>query len=165
MKTSNKIKAGLTTVATYVAREFRTIATSYSILLVMIGGIFIYGLLYNYMYAPNLIRNAPVAVVDRSGTPLSREYARLLNASPQVEIYSYAPDMPGAKIMMETNRDVGIIFIPEDFEGRVGRGEQAVFLAYGNTSAFLNFASVEEAAAGAMEELDARQAEMKYTMH
>ena len=49
MKTSNKIKAGLTTVATYVAREFRTIATSYSILLVMIGGIFIYGLLYNDM--------------------------------------------------------------------------------------------------------------------
>ncbi len=33
----------------------------------------------------------------------------------------------GAKIMMETNRVVGIIFIPEDFEGRVGRGEQAVF--------------------------------------
>ena len=160
MKTSNKIKAGLTTVATYVAREFRTIATSYSILLVMIGGIFIYGLLYNYMYAPNLIRNAPVAVVDRSGTPLSREYARLLNASPQVEIYSYAPDMPGAKIMMETNRVVGIIFIPEDFEGRVGRGEQAVFLAYGNTSAFLNFASVEEAAAGAMEELDAEKARL-----
>ena len=156
MKTSNKIKGGLTTVATYVAREFRTIATSYSILLVMIGGIFIYGLLYNYMYAPNLIRDAPVAVVDRSGTPLSREYARLLNASPQVEIYSYAPDMPSAKIMMETNRVVGIIFIPEDFESRVGRGEQAVFLAYGNTSAFLNFASVEEAAAGAMEELDSR---------
>lgn len=156
MKTSNKIKAGLTTVATYVTREFKTIATSYSILLVMIGGIFIYGLLYNYMYAPNLIRDAPVAVVDRSGTPLSREYARLLNASPQVEIYSYAPDMPSAKIMMETNRVVGIIFIPEDFESRVGRGEQAVFLAYGNTSAFLNFASVEEAAAGAMEELDSR---------
>ena len=58
MKTSNKIKAGLTTVATYVTREFKTIATSYSILLVMIGGIFIYGLLYNYMYAPNLIRDA-----------------------------------------------------------------------------------------------------------
>ena len=156
MKTSNKIKGGLTVIATYVTREFKTIATSYSILLVMIGGIFIYGLLYNYMYAPNLIRDAPVAVVDRSGTPLSREYARLLNASPQVEIYSYAPDMPSAKIMMETNRVVGIIFIPEDFESRVGRGEQAVFLAYGNTSAFLNFASVEEATAGAMEELDSR---------
>ena len=47
MKTSNKIKGGLTVIATYVTREFKTIATSYSILLVMIGGIFIYGLLYN----------------------------------------------------------------------------------------------------------------------
>ncbi len=38
MKTSNKIKGGLTVIATYVTREFKTIATSYSILLVMIGG-------------------------------------------------------------------------------------------------------------------------------
>ena len=32
--------------------EFKTIAGSYAILLVLMGGIFVYGLLYNYMYAP-----------------------------------------------------------------------------------------------------------------
>ncbi len=42
------------------------------------GGIFLYGLLYNYMYAPNLVRKAPVAVVDLSHSALSREYIRLL---------------------------------------------------------------------------------------
>ena len=31
--------------------EFKTIAGSYAILLVLMGGIFVYGLLYNYMYA------------------------------------------------------------------------------------------------------------------
>ena len=51
---------------------------------------------------------------------------------------------------------MGIVFIPEDFESRVGRGEQSVFLAFGNTSAFLDFAALEEAAAGAMRELDGR---------
>ena len=60
MKTSNKIKGGLTVIATYVTREFKTIATSYSILLVMIGGIFIYGLLYNYMSAT---RRSPSSTV------------------------------------------------------------------------------------------------------
>ena len=30
--------------------EFKTIAGSYAILLVLMGGIFVYGLLYNYMY-------------------------------------------------------------------------------------------------------------------
>ena len=44
--------------------EFRVICTRYSILLVLSGGIFVYGLLYNYMYAPNVVRDAPVAVVD-----------------------------------------------------------------------------------------------------
>lgn len=38
-------------------REFKTIGTSYAILLVLMGGIFVYGLLYNYMYEPNLIRD------------------------------------------------------------------------------------------------------------
>lgn len=34
--------------------EFRVMCTRYSILLVLSGGIFVYGLLYNYMYAPNV---------------------------------------------------------------------------------------------------------------
>lgn len=157
MKTSTDIPSGLAAVADYIVREFRTIARSYAILLVMIGGVFVYGLLYNYMYAPNLIRDAPVVIVDESHSPLSREYGRLLDASSQAAVIGHAPDMESAKRWMATGRAVGIVLLPADFESSVGRGEQAVFLAYGDTSAFLDFASVEEAVAGAMEELDARQ--------
>lgn len=156
MKTSNKISKYLAIISEYVIKEFKTIATSYSILLVLIGGIFIYGLLYNYMYQPNLIRNAPIVVVDLCKSPLSREYSRLLQASPQVEIYSFAPDIESAKEMMKKQVTGGIVYIPEDFDRRVGRGEQSVFLAMGNTSAFLNFAAIQEATAGAMVELDGR---------
>ena len=56
--------------------EFRVICTRYSILLVLSGGIFVYGLLYNYMYAPNIVTDAPVAVVDNSHSSLSRQYIR-----------------------------------------------------------------------------------------
>lgn len=35
-----------------IREEFKTIAGSLAILLVLMGGIFMYGLLYNYMYAP-----------------------------------------------------------------------------------------------------------------
>ena len=48
MKTSTETQGHLSAIATCAIREFRMIATSYSILLVMIGGIFVYGLLYNY---------------------------------------------------------------------------------------------------------------------
>lgn len=150
------MKKQLNIISTYIIREFKTIATSYSILLVLIGGIFIYGLLYNYMYQPNLIRSAPIVIVDMSHSPLSREYTRLLEASPQVTIHSFSTDINSAKELMKKQETVGIIYIPQDFETRMGRGQQSVFLAMGNTSAFLNFASIQEATVGAMLELDAR---------
>ena len=74
-------------------REFRVMCTRYSILMVLSGGIFLYGLLYNYMYAPNVVRNAPVAVVDMSQTPLSRHYSRLLDATPQAQVLTNNADL------------------------------------------------------------------------
>ena len=78
MKTSNK----LSQIAFIITREFRAISTSYAVLLVLMGGIFVYGLLYNYMYAPNIVTKAPVAVVDNSHSSLSRQYIRWLSATP-----------------------------------------------------------------------------------
>lgn len=117
MKTSIKIKNGLSDIAAIVAREFRIISTSYAILLVLIGGIFIYGFLYNYMYEPNLIRNAPVAVVDRSHSALSRQYTRLIDAAPQVSVYTTEPDFPGAKELLKKGEVIGIIYIPTTSRG------------------------------------------------
>ena len=48
-----------------------------------------YGLLYNYMYAPNIVTDVPVAVVDNSHSELSRNFIRWLDATPQAEIYDY----------------------------------------------------------------------------
>ena len=120
-----KISSKLRDIAAIAADEFRTVSTSYSVLLVLMGGIFLYGLLYNYMYEPNLIRDAPVAVVDRSHSPLSREYARLLDAAPQVRVLTDEAGFPEAKELMKRGDAVGIVYIPEDFETRVGRGEES----------------------------------------
>ena len=50
MKTLNRIQQ----LSFIIRREFLAISTSYAVLLVLMGGIFMYGLLYNYMYAPNM---------------------------------------------------------------------------------------------------------------
>ena len=49
------------------------------------------------MYAPNVVRNAPVAVVDMSQTPLSRHYSRLLDATPQAQVLTNNADLQAAK--------------------------------------------------------------------
>ena len=121
-----------------------------ALLLFLSGGIFLYGLLYNYMYAPNVVRNAPVAVVDMSQTPLSRHYSRLLDATPQAQVLTNNADLQAAKKLMKQREVVGIVYIPEDFDGRVGRGEEAVYVMYSTTTAFLYYASMQEASAGAM---------------
>ena len=59
MKTLSKLQQ----LSFIIRREFLAISTSYAVLLVLMGGIFVCGLLYNYMYAPTIVTDVPVAVV------------------------------------------------------------------------------------------------------
>lgn len=141
MKTSGK----LSQISFIIAREFRAISTSYAVLLVLMGGIFVYGLLYNYMYAPNIVTDAPVAVVDNSHSSLSRQYIRWLDATPQVAVYAQAVDYREAREWMKEGKVQGILYIPHDFETRVFQGREAVFSLYATTDAFLYFEALQEA--------------------
>ncbi len=133
-----------------IRHEWRAIATNPAILLVLAGGIFLYGLLYNYMYAPNLVRNAPVAVVDHSHSALSREYTRWLDATPQTAVYAQTPNILEAREWMKKGEVAGILYLPADFETRVARGETSVFTLYASTNAFLNFKGLQESSSRVM---------------
>jgi len=134
--------------------EFRSILRSLPVLLVMGGGIFVYGILYNYMYSPNVLLEVPVAVVDNGRTALSRRYVQLLDATPQVRIEGYATDIGEAHRRMTRGEAAGMLFLPNDFDERVGRGEEAVFVSYNNTTSFLYYEAMEKAFSGAMLALD-----------
>ena len=135
-------------------RELSAIATSYSVLLVLVGGVFAYGVLYNYMYAPNVVREVPVAVVDHSQSALSREYIRLLDATPEAEVSCYAQDMLEAKQLMLRAKVYGILYLPRDFEVQMLRGNESVFPFYATTDAFLYYESLERANLEVMEAMD-----------
>ena len=134
--------------------EYQSIIRSLSILLVMGGGVFVYGLLYNYMYSPNVLREVPIMVVDESHTPLSRHYIRLLDASPQVLVKEVVSNTPQALEQLKKGMTMGIIYLPKDFEAKLGRGEESVFVTYNTTLSFLTYEAMMEASSGAMLELD-----------
>lgn len=134
--------------------EYRSIIRSLSIVLVMGGGVFVYGLLYNYMYSPNVLREVPIMVVDESHTPLSRHYIRLLDASPQVLVKEVVSNIPQAQEQLKKGKIMGIICLPKDFEAKLGRGEESVFVTYNTTLSFLTYEAMMEASSGAMLELD-----------
>lgn len=133
-----------------IRREFLAISTGYAVLLVLMGGIFMYGLLYNYMYAPNIVTDVPIAVVDNSHSELSRDFIRWLDATPQAEIYSQAIDYHEAKEWMKESKVQGIVYLPHDFEERVFRGDEAVFSLYATTDAFLYFEALQGASSRVM---------------
>ena len=135
-------------------RELRAIATSYAVVLVLMGGVFVYGLLYNYMYAPNVVREVPLAVVDHSHTALSRQYIRWLDATPQVSVTFRAQDMLEARQQMRSAHVAGILYLPRDFEQRLLRDEPAVYPFYASTDAFLYYEALETANLQVMEAMD-----------
>lgn len=146
MKQSSKLQQ----LSFIIRREFLAISTSYSVLLVLMGGIFMYGLLYNYMYAPNIVTNVPIAVVDNSHSELSRNFIRWMDATPQAEIFDQAIDYYEAKEWMKTGSVQGVLYLPHDFEERVFRGDEAVFSLYATTDAFLYFEALQEASSRVM---------------
>ena len=135
-------------------RELRAIGSSYSVLLVLVGGVFFYGLLYNYMYAPNVVHEVPVAVVDHSHSALSRQYIRWLDATPQVQVAYRETDMQAARQLMRDARVWGILYLPSHFETLIYEGRQAVYPLYASTDAFLNYEAIEEANLLVMEAID-----------
>ena len=122
---------------TLVKKEFLTISTSYAILVVLIGGIIGYGFLYNFMYAPNDVSNAPLVVVDNSRTELSRKFINQLDATPEIRVIGTGEDYIQAKELMYRNDAVAIMMIPYDFDDKIRTGRQAVTVAYETTEVFL----------------------------
>lgn len=133
-----------------IVREYLAISRSYAVLLVLIGGIFVYGLLYNYMYAPNIVTDAPVAVVDKSQTQMSRQFIRWLDATPQINVYKEALDFVEAKNWMKQNKIQAILYIPDNFESRVYEGEKVTYPFYITTDAFLYYDALQTACANVM---------------
>lgn len=135
-------------------REFRSISSSYSILLVLVGGVFAYGFLYNYMYAPNVVYEIPIAVVGHSNSSLSRQYVRWMDATPQVCVTDRAIDMDEAKRLMRQAEVFGILYLPGDFEERLFSGNASVYSYYATTDAFLYYEALEKANLQVMEAMD-----------
>lgn len=75
-----------------------------------------YPLLYSWIYNNEVVRNVPVVVVDQSHTATSRQFIRMFNASPDVEVVCYCNSLPEAKNIVAQQNANGVIYFPQDFE-------------------------------------------------
>ena len=84
--------------------EYKFITTNIPLLLVLLGGNIGYGVLYNYMYNPNIVRDVPIAVVDMADNKLSRTFIKNIDATEQVAVKHVISDYAEAETMVKENK-------------------------------------------------------------
>lgn len=105
-------------------REIGNIFRDKGIMIFILFVPLVYPLLYSYVYTNEVVRDVPAAVVDESNSPLSREFLRKIDASPDVAVKAYCHNMEQAREMVRRGDVYGIIQIPESFVRDLTRGEQ-----------------------------------------
>ena len=118
----------------------------------------LYPLLYSWIYNNEVVRDVPVVVVDQSATPLSRQFVRMCDASPDVKVLCHAADMDEAQSLVSRQVAKGIYLIPADFDTRLNRMEQATVSVYCDMSLMLAYKAVYQTATAVAQQMGALQA-------
>ena len=74
-------------------QEFRTTLRDQGVLIFFILVPLVYPLIYSFIYTNETLRDVPAVVVDCSHSSLSRQYVRMLDASPDIRVVSQCADM------------------------------------------------------------------------
>lgn len=127
-------------------QELHSITTSPSVLLVILGGVVFYALLYNLLYRPNVVHDAPIVVVDESHSHISRELIKRIDASPSVSISGSVATLNDGYELLKTEQAQAILYFPHDFAKQIGQASKATLILQPNTTSFLYY----EATAGAV---------------
>lgn len=98
-----------------------------------------YPLLYTFIYTNETVHEVPAAVVDNNRSSLSREYLRLVDASPDLDIVSHCSDLEEAKSLMASGKVYGIIYVPESFSRDIAKGTQTRVTLYCDMSGMLYY--------------------------
>ena len=101
-----------------------------------------YPLVYSSIYNPELARDIPIVIVDDSRSSLSREYARHLAATQELDVIGYAADMDEARRAMVEKRCYAVVHIPREFTHDIVRHTPATISAYCDMSLLMRYKSV-----------------------
>ena len=98
-----------------------------------------YPILYGIIYNTETVRDVPLVIVDQSKTSASREFARKIDASPDVMIVAYAVNMDEAIHMVNKKKAYGILVIPYEFSKNIHIGKRTSTTLYCDMSSLLHY--------------------------
>ena len=132
------IKDQIINILSIISNEIRRIFHDPGVLVIFIVATLAYPLLYKGIYWNEQITNVPVAVVDLSDSPQSREFLHRWNASPDIRLTHTCASMAEAEQLLRNQKVHGIIYFPRDFAHQLADPlGQAHISLYCDISSFL----------------------------
>ena len=145
-KIKRTVKEGLHDMSIIWANEMKMTVKDEAVLIFFLLASTIYPFLYSWIYNNEVVREVPVAVVDYSHSAESREYIRLCNASPDVNVAYHCTSLTEAKDLVGRQQVKGVLFFPSDFDTNIHRGEQAHVGVFCDMSLMLTYKAIFQTA-------------------
>lgn len=120
------------------SNELRRVFCDPGVTVIFVVATIAYPILYNCIYWKDNVENIPVAVVDLSCSPESRDFLHRWNACPEVTLTHTCASMAEAERLLRDQKVHGIIYFPTDFAKALNSGlETAHISLYCDMSSFL----------------------------
>lgn len=125
-------------ILTAFVNELKRIFRDPGVAVIFIVATLVYPLLYKAIYWNEQITHVPVAVVDLSNSPESREFLHQWNASPDIKLAYTCASMVEAEQLLRNQKVHGIIYFPRDYARQLADPlGQAHISLYCDMSSFL----------------------------
>ena len=138
----NKIYKILRDTCYICMKELKNVLKDQGVLMFLILVPIAYPILYSWIYNNEMTREVPVAVVDLSHSHTSREFTRMLDASPDTKVAVRCNSLAEAKECIGRGEAYGAIYFPEDFQTKLNRMEQTHVGVYCDMSLMLAYKAI-----------------------
>jgi len=132
-----KIHKGIQMTGKFYRDELRDIRKDSGAILILVGALMIYPIVYAIAYKNEVVRELKTTIVDLDRTTTSHQLIKMLEGAEQIEINRVATSLDEAKKDFFEGNSGGILVIPEDFEKDILNGKQSNVSVFADGSYFL----------------------------
>lgn len=123
-------------------KELKNVLKDQGVLMFLVIVPLAYPLLYSWIYNNEVTREVPVAVGDTSHSHTSREFTRMLDASPDTKVAARCKSLEEAKERVGRGEAYGVVYFPQDFQTKLNRMEQTHVGVYCDMSLMLAYKAI-----------------------
>jgi len=126
-------------IALHLRNELREVFSDKGALLILIGAMIIYPIVYSIGYSKEVLTEVSFGVVDLDQSVLSRKYTNMLDATSDLHVTHKPLSLKEGEDLFMKNKIKGVLLIPKGFEKEVLAGKQAHVSLYADGSYFLKY--------------------------